>query len=93
MDVATFKAILNANGGPEKLYAVNFDGNGRRVFSKDDKFTMDMLDEPNQCFKFVQKDWDGNEFVVFKPVATIFAIVFCEDINKSDDYIMRQILN
>lgn len=93
MEVATFKTILNANGGPNKLYAITFDGNGRKVFSKDEPFDMSMLDEPNKCFKFKQKDWDGNEVIIYKPVETVFAVIFCEDINKADEIIMRQIMN
>lgn len=78
MDVSTFKAIIEANGGEDKVIAITFDNSAAETFVRFEHpySHAEYLDEANSCLKLKSRDIQNREFLVVKPLETIQSINF-----------------
>lgn len=88
MDLETFKAVIEAGGGEDKVIAITFDNGASESFVNPNKpYTHDhYLDEATSCLKFVGMDLRRNYFYVWKPLDTVQAIHFASEYHKRTDY-------
>ena len=88
MDVSTFKAIVDANGGEGKVISLTFDNSSGRTFTAPHEpySHAEYLDEANECFKFPHYDIQANLYYVIKHIECLQGIVFASPDNERTDY-------
>lgn len=88
MEFAQFQAMLTKmEGENKKLYGIQFSGTaGYIIFKEDYEFDLaTMYDSATDSFIFRHTNIDDKEYIVTKPVGTIYSLVF---IDKDDNYWM-----
>lgn len=76
MDLETFKALVEANGGEKEVLSIGFDNSCIVKFIDTEYKHSIHLDETHNCFKFYDTDMCGNTFITYKPLDTVQSVVF-----------------
>lgn len=88
MDLETFKAVIEKNGGESRVIAITFDNSSGVTFVDGWKpYThAEYLDEENSCLRIPSTDVGNRTFYVVKPLDTIQAIHFASLSHSRTDY-------
>ena len=93
LDVTNIDDFLTfvAEVGEDKIVGFIFNNSARRLFTTTDPFTLDSCVSTNGLLKFTERDSGGITYYVYKPLATIEAILVVNDSLDRDRINLRYI--